>query len=1157
MGATRPWRRAALAALCLGTLLALPAFVTPKDQVGARWPTLDPEPWEEFMARMVGAPDGPRLLSQDEYATGPSLWNEALVSDAQQQLLRLHKRRCKAVTLEQTGNAASLFGHGRLEYHQKHGRLNIAKLSGVIDFDSATGVVRVGAKTDFKLLTRFLLPEEFIPPVVPEVDSVTVGGAIAGLVMESSSFRYGFLHNAVVAMDVLLANGTVVSCSRTEHPELFAALPHSYGTLGYVLSASLQAVPAERDVLVTVREHPSIKEAVDDMSVAMQEPSVDFVDGLIFGQDRGMSITASMVPSPSRRAAVVLPDDGRFVDILQKKLEERPAGQRDVSFVMSTFDYLYRWDCDIFWSTRRVDVLGKPDVRQFLGRAFLRSKILWHFGRRARDAKEFVSRLVWQLVGERGADVGFRPPTERIIQDLGVRLDQVPSFAKGLEQHGELPFWMCPVRVVAGEQPLFPLPDVEHIMDVACFGAVPCGGLEDLYHNKGIDRWLAEFDGQKAFYSDVTFSREYLYQKYAGAKYDQLKAQLDPEGVLPHLFDKVLVTEPEEGNELTAALGETTLAAEIIHSALEPYSSPNENSDLKAALKDCCAFLAVLEVKKLEAAQTDDSKVLPPRFSRVVKRLELSEKEVKAFEHALVLQCLPDKFRELKSWMELAAYAKLSPSELVRFAQKSRAHFKQGILTDVTVGFSGDPDRHPDDELVGQAVFTNEAAKALTGAQLSVTERLKVDDGALAEVLREEGGDEAEALKEAAKEAEAEEKSSKEKRPSPEDVVNGTAKKAKLEEPSDADAAVAVAKAEPAAEAEDLCEDLFDIINSERRRDEQRAEAKEELTEVIDEGKLTPYKTDLEYLVDAVELVSRKGRLYQVKQKLEEKKSSIDDEDNEESYQDTNFGLSSFLPRPRNDAGRERRQARELEGQVKQLSRKMEERMRLTKQIPNAWIPRLERILSSRHMNEFEKEVVVLLVGLILLPNRFQIRGTSMYHHCRGEPVDVATVLVFLSPDLASQIANRKAFYKDAVLVRDHIIHVSTKGVHGDLASCPVEIDRRMVDFIVGLDSEMQQLVDGSHLYLPQTKMEAVVLPEETKILISKTVQSLSLFKKSKHQFKLDETISSSGLVMLFYGDSGTGKTMTANAIANLLGKKLLLINFPSLGGEQACPSLL
>ena len=37
-------------------------------------------------------------------------------------------------------------GHCKLlcqEYHQKHGRLDIAKLSGVIAFDSATGVVRV------------------------------------------------------------------------------------------------------------------------------------------------------------------------------------------------------------------------------------------------------------------------------------------------------------------------------------------------------------------------------------------------------------------------------------------------------------------------------------------------------------------------------------------------------------------------------------------------------------------------------------------------------------------------------------------------------------------------------------------------------------------------------------------------------------------------------------------------------------------------------------------------------------------------------------------------------------------------------------------------------------------------------------------------------
>ena len=41
--------------------------------------------------------------------------------------------------------------------------------------------VTVGAKTDFKSLSRFLLDRRFIVPIVPEVDTVTVGGAISGV----------------------------------------------------------------------------------------------------------------------------------------------------------------------------------------------------------------------------------------------------------------------------------------------------------------------------------------------------------------------------------------------------------------------------------------------------------------------------------------------------------------------------------------------------------------------------------------------------------------------------------------------------------------------------------------------------------------------------------------------------------------------------------------------------------------------------------------------------------------------------------------------------------------------------------------------------------------------------------------------------------------
>ena len=37
-----------------------------------------------------------------------------------------------------------------------------------------------------------------------------------------------------------------------------------------------------------------------------------------------------------------------------------------------------------------------------------------------------------------------------------------------------------------------------------------------------------------------------------------------------------------------------------------------------------------------------------------------------------------------------------------------------------------------------------------------------------------------------------------------------------------------------------------------------------------------------------------------------------------------------------------------------------------------------------------------------------------------------------------------------------------------------VEIDRRMLDFCVGLDTEFSEIVEGSHLYYPRTKFEQV-----------------------------------------------------------------------------------
>jgi len=50
-----------------------------------------------------------------------------------------------------------------------------------------------------------------------------------------------------------------------------------------------------------------------------------------------------------------------------------------------------------------------------------------------------------------------------------------------------------------------------------------------------------------------------------------------------------------------------------------------------------------------------------------------------------------------------------------------------------------------------------------------------------------------------------------------------------------------------------------------------------------------------------------------------------------------------------------------------------------------------------------------------------------------------------------------------------------------------------------------------------------------------------------------EEVISyGNGVLLMFFGHSGTGKTMMANALGKHMGKKILLINYTSLGGDMA-----
>jgi FAD/FMN-containing dehydrogenase len=406
--------------------------------------------------------------------------------------------------------------------------LDVSGLGGVVSVDArpdGSATADVQGMCTYEDLVDVTLPRGYIPLVVPQLRSITLGGAVTGLGIESTSFRNGLPHESVLEMDVLTGSGEVVTTRPGD--DLFDAFPNSYGSLGYAtrLRVELEKAPGYVDLRhLRFDDLDALAKAVEVIVEQGEHDGVrvDGLDGVVFEPGEAYLTLATW-------REVSTSSTTRTSDYTGMQPYFRSLQQRETD-TLTMYDYLWRWDTDWFWCSGAFG-LHDPRVRRLWPRRWRRSDVYHKL-----VGLESRFGVVARLDRVRG-----KPPRERVIQDIEVPVAQTPAFLRWFDEHvGMRPVWLCPLRATRA-WPSYPLEPQATYVNVGFWGTVPIEpGAADGDRNRAVEARVTELGGHKSLYSDAYYDRETFERLYGVENQRKVKQQTDPEDRLTGLYEKAV-----------------------------------------------------------------------------------------------------------------------------------------------------------------------------------------------------------------------------------------------------------------------------------------------------------------------------------------------------------------------------------------------------------------------------------------------------------------------------------------------------------------------------------------------------------------------------------------------------------------------------------------
>ncbi|KAF3764942.1 hypothetical protein M406DRAFT_259069 [Cryphonectria parasitica EP155] len=488
-----------------------------------------------------------------------------------------------AATVREVAVSVRSFYDRKEPYRISHGSTNstrpkgairavdISALSHVLFVDPVKKTMLVEPNVAMDGLVEASLPHGLVPPIVMEFPGITAGGGFAGTGAESSSFRHGFFDDTVRSVEMVLADGEIVTASRDVRPDLFRAAPGAVGTLGIVTMLEITLIEAKKYVHTRYRRTNSVAEAVKVVKDEIARPENDYVDGILFSKEHGVIISGSLTDQkPDHVKAQTF--SGAWDPWFYLHVQERTSGPAEDAVVSITeeedyiplAEYLFRYDRGAYWVGRFVVMYWLMPFNSFsrwLLDDFLHTRMLY----RARET---------------GENNTFT------IQDIAMPFETAEPLVDYLEaEHPIWPLWLCPMQRRSSPtfHPFTTTPGGERqktrsisrdILGLPSASSMPPAQQEEddrhphqqqmmlnigvwghegtfsppafVGKNRALEAKVGELGGMKWLYAHVYHSEEDFWAMYGGRGwYDALRAKYKA-SALPSVYDKVHVKKEDE-----------------------------------------------------------------------------------------------------------------------------------------------------------------------------------------------------------------------------------------------------------------------------------------------------------------------------------------------------------------------------------------------------------------------------------------------------------------------------------------------------------------------------------------------------------------------------------------------------------------------------------